>query len=454
MKFSLLTLIILLKINTLIGQCDTLNYNSYSAISCVGDTVIIPTIDLPNGRTLYEDTTDYLIPDGNGASLTPTITVSGNGGSTIQNNTDIKLCINIEHSYLGDLEILLTSPNGLSSPIINSYYGNSGTDLIPGGFGGAGIYLGGADDANTGIGICEKYCFETSPTSFPNMAVTFNTVPSSGLATGIMVEPGTYQPEDNFNTILGSPIDGTWMLTIKDNLAIDNGWICDWSLEIGENNYSYYWNTSFGMSDSTVANPIFIITQPNTYYLYTQDDSGTCLDTLVVDIILNNGLPTFPILGSNSVNEFATETYTTSYDPSLSYNWTITNGVIYSGQGTNQVDVQWYTSPNGTLKLDVYDGCNQTSDTLQVGIGYTGIDKNEQSIQIYPNPIVNGEVHYQSKLQINKIEIKNMLGQVVNTFNHPTSNLIVMNQLPKGSYILTFYNNNNTINHYKVNLIK
>ena len=61
----------------------------------------------------------------------------------------------MEHSYLGDLEMMLTCPSGLSINVFNSYSGSSG--LFPGGFGGGNTFLGGAYDNNTGnIGYCEE----------------------------------------------------------------------------------------------------------------------------------------------------------------------------------------------------------------------------------------------------------------------------------------------------------
>ena len=54
------------------------------------------------------------LPDGSGINYTTSINISGfTPGITIQNPTDIeKMCVKIEHSYLGDLEMMLTCPNG------------------------------------------------------------------------------------------------------------------------------------------------------------------------------------------------------------------------------------------------------------------------------------------------------------------------------------------------------
>ena len=63
------------------------------------------------------------LPDGSGINYTTDINISGfTPGITIQNTSDIeKMCVKMEHSYLGDLEMMLTCPSGLSVNIFNSY---------------------------------------------------------------------------------------------------------------------------------------------------------------------------------------------------------------------------------------------------------------------------------------------------------------------------------------------
>ena len=42
--------------------------------------------------------------------------------------------------------------------------------------------------------------------------------------------PGSYSPEGDFSDFEGSSANGVWTLTITDNLAIDNGFICAWGI--------------------------------------------------------------------------------------------------------------------------------------------------------------------------------------------------------------------------------
>ena len=81
------------------------------------------------------------LPDGSGINYTTDINISGfTPGATLQNSNDIdKVCFEIEHSYLGDLEMMLTCPSGQSINMFNSY---SGSGLFPGGFSGGNDFLG------------------------------------------------------------------------------------------------------------------------------------------------------------------------------------------------------------------------------------------------------------------------------------------------------------------------
>lgn len=172
------------------------------------------------------------LPDGNDENYETTIVIDEfDDGQVIENASDIlSFCINMEHSFLGDLEMMLTCPDGTSINVFNSFTGDG---LFPGGFGGGGTYLGDAnDDATTNPGIGFDYCF-SDDAAFGTMGDEFaagNTVPVSTFQAGNAMAPGTYLPEDLLETFIGCPINGNWTLTIRDNLGIDNGWIFNWSI--------------------------------------------------------------------------------------------------------------------------------------------------------------------------------------------------------------------------------
>ncbi len=181
--------------------------------------------------------TELFLPDGNNNNYTTTIVVDGfPEGTTISNASDLAaLCVNMEHSYLGDLEMMLTCPDGTGINIFNAYYG--GTGLFGPGFGGGGTFLGDANDdgtADPGIGF--DYCYSTDATwgTLGEEHEMGNTIPVSTFQPGTAMTPGVYQPEESFESFVGCPVNGEWILTVRDNWFIDNGYIFDWSLAFSE----------------------------------------------------------------------------------------------------------------------------------------------------------------------------------------------------------------------------
>ncbi|MBT8278052.1 MAG: T9SS type B sorting domain-containing protein, partial [Bacteroidia bacterium] len=158
------------------------------------------------------------LPDGSGASYTTCITVDCyESNQTLDDISQlIEICVNMEHSYLGDLDIFITSPNGQQATL-KSF-----------GAGGGGTYLGGANDDGTNTpGVGADYCFSMSGTV---TLVNGPTVIDGINPPGNSIAAGTYLPEESFAALLGSPLNGDWCIEIVDNLSIDNGYIFEWGM--------------------------------------------------------------------------------------------------------------------------------------------------------------------------------------------------------------------------------
>jgi hypothetical protein len=93
------------------------------------------------------------------------------------------------------------------------------------------------------------------------------------------------------------------------------------------------------------------------------DDIGIFNRALTADevLALYNGCNVAPaaIVGSNTPGAFATSTYTCDNTAGSTYNWTVTNGVIASGQGTNSVSILWGAEGVGSVSVveTTVDGC-------------------------------------------------------------------------------------------------
>jgi gliding motility-associated-like protein len=165
------------------------------------------------------------LPDGTGAVYTTTINITGfPSGGTLTNINDFEgVCLNIEHSWLSDLDIELSCPNGQTILLEGSF---------PTGQSGASTFLGDANDNDNitpvpGVGF--EYCWDNNPTygTMEAEAGLGNTVPVSQ---GVALPAGSYTSIDPLSGLLGCPLNGDWTITITDNFAINNGFIFDWNI--------------------------------------------------------------------------------------------------------------------------------------------------------------------------------------------------------------------------------
>jgi len=243
------------------------------------------------------------LPDGSGAQYEAPIQIGGfPSGSVIDDAQDLnQVCITMEHSYLGDLEIWLQCPTGQTVPLVNSY----SPGFLPGGNSGGGTFLGHPFDDGGGGGAGEgwEYCFSSVYNTIGPMTSNLgNTIPVSfvagtpDLSAGNSMDPSdVYAPETTFANFTGCPVNGTWTIFVQDNLGIDDGYIFEWGLFFDASYFpglAGYQNTvasEYWTNDPTIIsgqNDTLLVVQPNTAgnYFYTYnitDDFGCDYDTTV-----------------------------------------------------------------------------------------------------------------------------------------------------------------------------
>lgn len=145
-------------------------------------------------------------------------------GLTLTNPNQLqKVCLEIEHSWLADLQIELVTPNNVHL-ILHAYNRQHAPS----------IYLGDAndgDDASSGVtpqpGTGNKYCFTPTATT----QIWQGSQVPSGVGFGTKIAPGDYGSEGPWNAITGAPLNGTWELRVTDLWADDNGFLFSWSME-------------------------------------------------------------------------------------------------------------------------------------------------------------------------------------------------------------------------------
>lgn len=161
------------------------------------------------------------LPDGTGVSYrTSALADCFGSAATVQSASDVaSICVNMEHSYMGDIRIRMICPSGQA------------VTLLPNLGLGVGTYLGAPIDNGPGPGVGADYCFSMSAAlpTIRNANVAANWV-QAGTPAGNSMRAGTYQPEQSFAGFIGCPLNGNWTIEVTDNLAVDDGYIFSWNI--------------------------------------------------------------------------------------------------------------------------------------------------------------------------------------------------------------------------------
>ena len=177
-------------------------------------------------------------------------------GAVLETCDDLdSIFVNMEHSYMGDLGLYITCPNGT---VVNL--------VLWGTNGGGGTFLGQAlDDAGTDPGIGWNYAWTpeaTNGTWGENSGT--NTIGVTTPWVGNALEPGIYESQEDLCALEGCPLNGQWTFSVTDNLAIDNGYIFSWG--IGFNPALYPGVTTFTPTIGAGAD--------SSYWVMTGPDNG------------------------------------------------------------------------------------------------------------------------------------------------------------------------------------
>ncbi len=246
---------------------------------CLGDQATLTGVATPVPAVFecappVSDTT--FLPDGSGVSYQTSIEVECfSPNLTISNASQLEsVCLNMEHSYMGDLQISIACPNGQSA-ILKEYPGGGGT------------YIGGAnDDGTLAQGVGATYCFSTSAVWGTMVAENTlgNWVTAGSNPPNNSMTPGTYQPFNSFNNLIGCPLNGSWTITVTDNLGIDNGYIFWWGVNFDPTllpgNYSF---TPNFITQQWLPDPSIVSTVGNNATVQPAAGGNQCYTFEVVD---------------------------------------------------------------------------------------------------------------------------------------------------------------------------
>ncbi|HRH37285.1 MAG TPA: PKD domain-containing protein, partial [Flavobacteriales bacterium] len=211
----------------LVSTTPSFNGSTESYSVCLGAQVDVAAVATPVTWTGLPETNfgdGVYLPDDLGSPFSSSVTFTQFGAGQLLTNANdlLSICVSMEHSFMGDLVLSVTCPNG--QVIILHQQGGGGT------------FIGDANDgdsnANPIPGTCWDYCWSPNATNgtfseCSQFGVTPNVMPSSQ---GTALAPGTYSAVQPWTNLQGCPLNGTWTYTSVDNWAADNGFICSWQL--------------------------------------------------------------------------------------------------------------------------------------------------------------------------------------------------------------------------------
>lgn len=206
------------------GSPNFMGTEADNTILCFGESTNIHGMTTAQ-NLVYDcpppESEETFLPDGNGVYSTCISVTCFDPAATLTDISQIAdICMNIEHSFSGDLLMKITAPGG-QEVILKNYPG------------GAGTFLGDAnDDETTNPGIGLDYCFSMDGSVTLVNAPIMPAPSSPGQNTFV---PGTYLPHESFQQLVGTPLNGLWCIEIVDNLAVDNGYIFSWELNFNDN---------------------------------------------------------------------------------------------------------------------------------------------------------------------------------------------------------------------------
>jgi len=236
------------------------------------------------------------LPDGSGVSYSTSIAVNCyNPAQTITAASQIQsVCLDLEHSYLGDLNFSIVCPNG-QSVLLKAYPGGSNT------------YLGcPLDDPAVGPGTPRTYCFTPGASTLLVNGTTSN----CGTPSSASINAGNYMPVQPFTNLIGCPLNGNWTIQVTDNLGLDNGYIFNWDV-----NFDPALTPSSASFTPTITSQGFVaaagLTNVNSTtatvtptstgnhcYTYSVTDNFGCTNTKNVCVNVTPGtIPTFAAVG-------------------------------------------------------------------------------------------------------------------------------------------------------------
>ncbi len=350
------------------------------------------------------------IPDGpncpSGIYNTPLMLTNFPIGTTIQNANDIlAICINIEHSFAGDLGFKIVCPNNQFVQLDPNTH--SGGNFLGMPFGGANHHSfdNGCLTQNNPAGTTWNYCWSEI---FPNNNMTFDQL-SSGSGTGTIMVNGSrtidstnqfnhtnyIKPQNPFSSLIGCPLNGIWNIEIVDDFGSDNGYISHWDIQLQHNTSQVNWTYNVNIDSVKITGPFATLISDTSslitpltggnynYLVHIKDDFGCAWDTTLALLVVQKPIVN---LGTDTSMCFGNSLILNAGNPGSAYLWSTPSG-FYNSQSIT-TDIIFNVNPiSNYYILDVTNSntTNTFSCTTTDTITITTNPSPDISFSISPN---------------------------------------------------------------------
>lgn len=322
--------------------------------ACTGEEVFLD-INIEGESYTLEPGSDFgeaiALPDNVGECFTSDISINSflpgavllDAGDGIEN-----FFINMEHSFLGDLDITFICPNG-QELLVSSYPGP-----------GTGLGIPVQNDNPDEFGVGWDYYWSAD--------ATWGTWANSTPGAGGSLESGTYASESSWGNLDGCPLNGIWQLEICDLWAADNGFVFEWGIDFADSLYpvSQSFTPQFGLlCDST-----YWVASSNT-------DNVTAGDWDCANVTINNPAPGTQTYTAYAMNNFGCE-YSQSFEVEyVAFNPSIAaSQSIYCGGNAVELTVTVNNDDPGALTYSWVEN-NHLSSTSDAVVYASGMDEPE-----------------------------------------------------------------------------
>jgi subtilisin-like proprotein convertase family protein len=223
-----------------------------------------------------------LIPDDPSNLFQSNLEVIAPDGLQLENCDDLlSVTVNMEHSYMGDLDLTITCPDGTTVALMS--YPNGGGNCFLGEAVDIVYYTSETPGVGYDYGWSPNPDIESNINDNANWTQTAYTDNAGNNMFSNIANPGIYTPEGDLCDLVGCPVNGTWIFSVRDNLFADNGHLFNWeleftsdslySLEVEAVSSSFYFDTTLvGYNDSLSG--VFFENDAGDSLSYSFDNAG------------------------------------------------------------------------------------------------------------------------------------------------------------------------------------